>query len=68
VAGHETSTNFLGNGLVILLRNRALQQALREDRAALADFVEEVLRWDPPLQCTYRRSTIDQNLDGVPMG
>lgn len=68
VAGHETSTNFLGNGLVILLRNRALQQALREDRAALADFVEEVLRWDPPLQCTYRRSTIDQNLDGVAIG
>jgi len=67
VAGHETSTNFLGNGLVILLRNPDVLEAVREDRSALPDFVEEVLRWDPPLQCTYRRSTIDQELDGVPI-
>jgi cytochrome P450 len=67
VAGHETSTNFLGNGLVILLRNPELRQRLRDDRGALPDFVEEVLRWDPPLQCTYRRSTMEQDVDGVPI-
>ncbi len=68
VAGHETSTNFLGNALVILLRDPELLAKLRSDRSAIPHFVEEALRFDPPLQCTYRRSTVDQELDGVTIG
>jgi cytochrome P450 len=67
VAGHETSTNFLGNALVMLLRDEALTERLRADRSLIPSFVEEALRADPPLHCSYRRSTVRQDLDGVPI-
>jgi cytochrome P450 len=65
VAGHETSTNFLGNGLVILLRTPDLLARVSRDRSLIPSFVEEVLRYDPPLQCTYRRSVSEFELEGV---
>jgi cytochrome P450 len=65
VAGHATSTNFLGNGLVLMLNQPEVLAALRRDRSLVASFVEEVLRIDPPLQCTYRRATRDFTVDGI---
>ncbi len=67
VAGHETSTNFLGNAIVILLRDPQLMAEIERDRQRIPDFVEEVLRFDPPLQCTYRRAKRDFELEGVPI-
>ena len=64
VAGHETSTNFLGNGLVLMLRHPEVLAALRADRTKVPNFVEEVLRIDPPLQCTFRRATRAFAVDG----
>jgi len=65
VAGHETSTNFLGNAMVILLTDAVLLRQISEDRSRIPDFVEEVLRFDPPLQCTYRRTAREAVLGGT---
>jgi cytochrome P450 len=65
VAGHETSTNFLGNAIVVALTHAGLLERLRGDRGAIPDFLEEVLRFDPPLQCTYRRATSDFEIAGT---
>jgi cytochrome P450 len=62
-----TSTNFLGNGIVLLLRDPQLLREIRQDRSKVPAFVEEVLRYDPPLQCTYRRATRACELEGVPI-
>ncbi len=67
LAGHETTTNLVGNGIVALLRDPALVAQLRTQPALIELFVEEVLRWDPPIQCTYRRATADTQLQGCPI-
>jgi cytochrome P450 len=54
VAGFETTTNLLGNGLAILFERPATAAGLREGRLPVADFVEEVLRFDSPVQLTSR--------------
>jgi len=57
LAGHETTTNLIGNAMVVLLRDHALMARLRNNPADIPAMVEEALRWDPPIQCTYRRAT-----------
>ena len=54
VAGFETTTNLLGNGLQILLHDPAEAAALRSDAVRPAQFVEEVLRFDSPVQAASR--------------
>ena len=54
VAGFETTTNLFGNGLAILFDRPATAAGLREGRLPVADFVEEVLRFDSPVQLTSR--------------
>lgn len=68
LAGHETTTNLVGNGTLVLLRNPELAEQLRGDLSLIESFVEEVLRWDPPIQCTYRRATKDADVAGVKVG
>jgi cytochrome P450 len=65
LAGHETTTNLVCNGLVNLLRNPDLVAQLRAQPELIEPMVEEVLRWDPPIQCTFRRATADSRLHGV---
>jgi len=65
LAGHETTTNLIANGLMILLNTPSLVARLRERPADIPLMVEEVLRWDAPIQCTYRRATADSELLGV---
>lgn len=48
VAGFETTTNLLGNGLAILLEPPELAAALRCGDVAISGFIEEVLRYDSP--------------------
>ncbi|MEN3272947.1 MAG: hypothetical protein V7636_1708 [Actinomycetota bacterium] len=59
VAGYETTTNLIGNGLRALLLNPDQLQTLRDDRSYLKGAVEEVLRYDSPVQLTARKVLVD---------
>jgi len=54
-AGHETTTNLIGNGLWLLLRHPAELARLRDDPALLAPAIEEMLRYEGPIQLNNRR-------------
>ncbi|MFJ8041097.1 cytochrome P450 [Kitasatospora sp. NPDC096147] len=67
VAGFETTTNLLGNGLALLFDHPAELAALREGRLPAAGLVDEVLRHDSPVQLTSRISLDDElSAGGVP--
>ncbi len=54
LAGHETTTNLIGNGLLALAARPELVARLREDRSLLAPAVEELLRYDSSVQGVVR--------------
>src|SRR5215472_930633 len=54
VAGFETTTNLLGNGLQVVLTWPAIGDAVRNGSVPVAAFVEEALRYDSPVQLTSR--------------
>ena len=58
-AGHETTTNLLGNGLFHLLRHPAQAALLRTDGSLLHGGVEELLRFDGPVPATMKVATED---------
>lgn len=63
-AGHETTTNLIGNGLWALLNNPAELARLRADPALVPSAVEEMLRFDGPIQLNNRRLTAPMTLSG----
>jgi cytochrome P450 len=63
-AGHETTTNLLGNAVVALLRNPHERKRLRDDPALIESAVEEFLRYDSPVQITDRIATEDCEIGG----
>ena len=65
VAGHETTTNLLGNGLLALLRHPEQMDTLRQDRTLLPNAVEEILRFDGPAQMNARITHEDIAVRGV---
>jgi len=54
LGGNETTTNLIGNGLLALARNPEQQQRLRQDPRLLPKAIEEMMRYDPPVQMTVR--------------
>jgi cytochrome P450 len=64
-AGHEATVNVSGNGLLALLRNPDQLQRLRADRSLLPTAIEELMRFDSPLQLFERTATEDVEIGGV---
>ena len=64
VAGHETTVNLIGNGTLALLRNRAQLERWQRDPSLATSAVDELLRYDSPVQFSRRVTTSDVEIDG----
>ena len=64
-AGHETTANLIGNGLLALHRNASQWQALKDEPALIPGAMEELLRYDSSVQMTGRSVLEDVELSGV---
>ena len=64
-AGFETTTNLIGNGLLALLEHPDELQRLRDDRSLMKTAVEELLRWDSPVQVDGRMVFEDVDVHGT---
>ncbi|MGY1915070.1 cytochrome P450 [Blastococcus sp. SYSU DS0973] len=64
-AGHEATVNVTGNGMLALLRHPDQLARLRADRSLLPAALEELMRFDPPLQLFERTATADVEIGGV---
>ena len=64
VAGNETTTNLIGNGLRALLQNPEQLQLLRERPELVPTAIEELLRYDAPVQLDGRYAAEDMEIGG----
>jgi hypothetical protein len=67
LAGHETTTNLIGNGMLALGEQPEAQERLRRDPALARSAVEETLRFDSPVQLTSRVALERVEIAGVPI-
>jgi cytochrome P450 len=63
-AGHETTTNLIGNGTLALLRHPDQVRRLRDDPSFIPMVVQELLRYDSPVQFTTRVLKADMEIGG----
>ena len=64
IAGHETTVNLIGNGVLALLRNPGELKRLRETPGLITTAVEELLRYDGPVQRTARVASAEATIGG----
>ncbi|HET9943680.1 MAG TPA: cytochrome P450, partial [Terriglobia bacterium] len=67
VAGNETTTNLLGNGLLALLRHPDQMRLVWNDPTLIPGAVEEMLRYDSPVQLTTRMAKVEMEIHGTPI-
>jgi cytochrome P450 len=66
IAGHETTVNLIGSGVLALLRNPEQLARLRADPTLLSGAVEEFLRLDSPVDlATFRYTSEELSIGGV---
>jgi len=65
LAGHESTTNMIGSGLLLLLEDPSRWQMLCEHPEFIPLTVEEILRFDAPIQMFARMTTQEVIVDGV---
>jgi cytochrome P450 len=65
LAGNETTTNLIGNGLLALCRYPEQFERLRQHPELLPTAIEEMLRFDPPVQMTVRMAEQDTSIGGT---
>jgi cytochrome P450 len=63
-AGHETTVNLIGNGMLALLRHPREMQHVLDDPRLVGNAVEELLRFDSPLHRTARTAEDDVRIGG----
>jgi cytochrome P450 len=71
VAGHETTVNLIANGTLTMLRHPHLIERLRDEPEISLKFVEELLRFEPPVQYLPNRvaaTEIEVNGTTIPKG
>lgn len=67
-AGHETTVNLIGNGLLALHRNPDQLRLLQNDPSLIANAIEELLRYDSSVQVTGRTTLEDvDDIGGIPL-
>lgn len=64
-AGQDTTSHLISMAVRILAERPELQQQLRENPQRIPDFLEEVLRFDPPVKVAYRLAMRDTQLAGI---
>ncbi|MGC8559952.1 MAG: cytochrome P450 [Phycisphaerae bacterium] len=64
MAGHETTTSLITNGILLLLRHPDQRAAALRDEKSMAAAVEEILRFESPVQWTGRVAMTDVTLNG----
>lgn len=64
IAGNETTTNLIGNGLLALLRHPDQLQMLRDDPGLMPSAIEELLRYDGPVQVDGRTAMEEIDIKG----
>src|SRR5579863_2019488 len=62
--GQETTTNLIGNGILTLLRHPDQLEKLRADRSLIPSAIEELLRYESPIQYTSRLAHDDVQMGG----
>ncbi len=65
VAGHETTVNLITNGLLTLLRHPDELERLRQDPLRAPRVIEELMRYEPPVQFRTRRTLSAIDIAGV---
>jgi len=70
IAGHETTVNLIGNGTLALLRNRSQLELLQSEPELDANAIDELLRYDSPVQFSRRIAVADIDVEGrtIPAG
>lgn len=65
VGGNESTTNFLGNGIFRILTIPGLKQKMQQNPDKMSELVEEILRYEAPLQGLFRIANRDCSVGGV---